>query len=432
MLKVNILGGGVAGLCSALALIRRAGLKEVKVFEQSSSLELSERTGHGLMLMQNGMEVLETLQLSHLFDQSTALKQAVFQNREGDVIRTERLNNVYCMTRAAITEGLRAALPSDVMVLDHACKQVDIEPIYMKQQLRSRQSHLFSGIAGWGQKKVPSSLLPPHQGRYVRQVSFEGGSTLDHTSADLFIGAEGWRSPICYALNPGLERPFSRVLEIVTSTHMPDLAAKLGSRFIKTMFRQRGVAFGLLAPTTDQVIGFLQFDSLRYPAPARHATEQEIRYFLQAILKGAPEPIPMYLRRANFSNAHLWRPVDADIPSTLHCENAVLIGDAAHPMLPFSSQGVSAALEDAILLADALQNCERTGATLSSTLCEFSQKRRRELHTYMHGGRQILNNFLDTSAGLIPSYVDGAASRIKEYLSGGSQPTPYVPSAMAA
>jgi flavin-dependent dehydrogenase len=49
--------------------------------------------------------------------------------------------------------------------------------------------------------------------------------------------------------------------------------------------------------------------------------------------------------------AHLWHTTDLDPLHQLHRDNVVLLGDSAHPMLPFTSQGSSSALEDALRLA---------------------------------------------------------------------------------
>ena len=68
-----------------------------------------------------------------------------------------------------------------------------------------------------------------------------------------------------------------------------------------------------------------------------------MRQFVSRLLGAAPPPpINAWLAVADFTSAHLWMPVDADLPDHIHCENAVVLGDAAHPMLPFTSQGVSA------------------------------------------------------------------------------------------
>ena len=80
-LRIAILGGGVAGLSCALALIQLAELVHVRVYEQNSALNFSHRKGHGLMLMSNGVQALETLQVSHLLNQCTPLNRAIFRPR---------------------------------------------------------------------------------------------------------------------------------------------------------------------------------------------------------------------------------------------------------------------------------------------------------------------------------------------------------------
>jgi aminotransferase len=385
-MRVRILGGGVAGLSCAVALRRRAGVEDVRVYEQEPTASPPDRMGHGLILMQNGKEALRAIGAAGLLDGYTPLSRSVLQNEHGFAVRTESMKNVYCVTRAGIVNGLRAALPPDCLALDRHCHRVELGPAH------------------------PS-------GRRIRAVQFRAGPPLRGDDIDLFIGAEGWRSPMCDALNPGLERPLSRVMEVVTSTHLPRLAAQLGSVFVKTVLLDRGIAFGLLSPTPTRVIGFLQFDSERYAPPQHPASGADYQRFLAELLSGAPEPVPTYLRQADFDTAHLWRPVNADLPARLCCDNALLLGDAAHPLLPFTSQGVGAALEDAVMLADLLRPTAGDPRLLPGLLQGFCEDRRRDLSAFVTGGRRILANFLDSSSELVAPYVDGAASRLDRHLS---------------
>ena len=332
-----------------------------------------------------------------MLDRCTPLKRAIFQNEKGNLIRTEAIKNAYCMTRAALVEGLLAELPDDVIIFDHPCREIefyrpDIDNCYKTQ-------------------------FQPNQSRRVQSVSFATGSFLKQDDIDLFIDATGWRSPLCRALNPGLKRPISRVREVVTSTHLPRLATQLGSSFVKTVLSEGGAAFGLLAPTSEHVIGFLQFDSERYDPPPHHATECDLRSFLQNILKNAPEPIPTYMRQADFSSAHVWHPINANMPNALHCDNAVAIGDAAHPLLPFTSQGISAALEDSIILGDSIRSLHGNRAGLPDMLKRFSENRRRDLTAFVEGGQRILTNFLDKSNEFVLPYLEGTQSKSVEPVS---------------
>ena len=267
-LRIAILGSGVAGLSCALALIQLAGLVNVRVYEQSSVLNFFHRKGHGLMLMENGVQALKTLQVPHLLDRCTPLKRAIFQNENGDLMRTETIQKAYCMTRAALVEGLLAELTDDIVTFDHPCNEIE-----------------FSGP---NIDHLHNTQFQPNQARRVQAVSFATGSSIRQDEVDLFIDATGWRSPLCRALNSGLKRPVSRVREVVTSTYLPELAAKLGSSFVKTVLAERGAAFGVLAPTSEHVIGFLQFDSKRYDPPRRRASKKRITVLSAKYLKKCP------------------------------------------------------------------------------------------------------------------------------------------------
>ena len=378
-LRIAVLGGGIAGLSCALALRERAGVEHVRVFEKDSCLNLPYRQGHGLILMQNGVQALQTLNVDSLLNQSSPLNKAIFQNRDGQILQTDELDDVYSVARVSIINGLLAALPEETVIYRHGVKAI---------ALNSKTD-------------------------IVHSVEFDAGDLLHHDAFDLIIDATGTRSPLCQVLNGDLKRRFSRVKEIVTSTHMPELAATLGQRFIKTTFAERGIAFGLLAPTADRVIGFLQFDSTRYVAPQENA---DIGYFLQLALYDAPELVQYYLQHADLSTAHVWHPVDADMLPRWHNRNSIAIGDAAHPLLPFTSQGVSAALEDSIMLADAIRKIGDNREAIPQMLTQFSQKRQADMQPFIGGGRKILHHFVDNSAEFVLPYVDGCESALSEHL----------------
>ena len=386
-LRVRILGAGVAGLAAARALSLRLGVTDIEIFERDTSHPVARRTGHGLLLMQNGVKALRALDAEGILNGYTILKRAIIRDGRGTALHVDTFDDVYCVTREALIDGLRAALPTDAISFERQCERVD--------------------VAVDGPRR--------HQTR-VQAVRFRGGAPLLRAEFDLLVGADGVHSAVCGALNPDFDRPVSRVREIVTSTAMPALAAQLNDTFVKIVDPDKGIAFGLLAPTKERVIGFLQFDSERYPPLRRSASPAEFRQFLQFIMEGAPEPVPAYLEGADYATAHLWNPPDADMPHRLHCANAVLIGDAAHPLLPFTSQGVSAGLEDAVILADRLAPVVAGEATLPDALIGFSATRRRYTEPYIARGRHILNTFVDNARGFAAPYVDGTTSELEGHL----------------
>jgi hypothetical protein len=244
----------------------------------------------------------------------------------------------------------------------------------------------------------------------VRSVGFAAGPSLSGADADLFVGADGARSVLCAALNPGPARACSCVLEIVMSTRLPELAAHLGSTFLKTVFPDRGLAFGLLSPSTDHVLGFLQFDMQRHGVPPGAAGSGLVD-FAAALLGDMPDPVASFLRNADRSTAHLWRPVDGEVAANLCASNAVVIGDAAHPLLPFCSQGVGAALEDAVILADAIAGAGARRSLLPQALAGFCEDRRADMAGFVDGGRRILSHFVGTTPGFVAPYVHAGSGR---------------------
>ena len=392
--RVTILGAGVAGLAAALALRQRAGLQRVRLLERDPPAH--RRAGHGLLLMPNGVRVLQCLGLEEVLAGQRPLTAAILQSESGTVVHREPLDGIHCITRESLVEAMRRRLPADWLRQGSGVRRIDLAPAPVIE-LEDGTRLTLDG-SGFDRTADDAAL-----------------SSAQERGEELLIGAEGWRSPLGQALNPGLARPRSRVHEVVTSCELPDLASLLGSRFIKTLVPSKGLAFGLLAPSPRCVIGFLQFDTQRHPAP-RSTDPQELARFVRELMEGAPEPVASYLQRADWRDAHLWRPLDADLPPRMCQGNAVLIGDAAHPLLPFTSQGVSAALEDALLLADAVAVGLADRRPLAPVLEGLTRERRRDLEPILEGGRAILRAFVDPPVAATLPYVDDRHSPLEEHL----------------
>lgn len=376
-MKFKIIGAGVAGVSAALALEKR-GFRDITIYERERSF--SSRLGHGLLLMQNGVLALESLGAGDLLRDYRPIDRLILRDGQGRVTHSQDLERIYCVTRSGLMEGVASQLRHTRIVHGSPILDVAIE----------------SGPAGFRLTQLTTSegLVPLNEDEFV-------------------IGAGGSGSKLAQRLNPQLQRPISPVFEIVTSTYLPGLAAQLGSNFIKTVWSGQGLAFGLLSPTPDRVIGFLQFDTARHTAPEQSGSH--LRDFLNRLLEGQddgsgpPEPIGTYLRNLDASSCHLWKPVLADLPEVGWASNCVLIGDAAHPLLPFTSQGANSALEDAIMLADYLQEDAQSGAR------RFWDDRRSDVNLFVDQGRQLLADFLGHQPQRAP-FVDGGLSRLEEHL----------------
>jgi salicylate hydroxylase len=75
---------------------------------------------------------------------------------------------------------------------------------------------------------------------------------------------------------------------------------------------------------------------------------------------------------AQVQHVHLWGLFRHPVAARWHDDRRAILGDAAHPTLPFLAQGASMALEDAWVLADTLS----THDTLAAGLAAYQARRK--------------------------------------------------------
>jgi 2-polyprenyl-6-methoxyphenol hydroxylase-like FAD-dependent oxidoreductase len=79
----------------------------------------------------------------------------------------------------------------------------------------------------------------------------------------------------------------------------------------------------------------------------------------------------------------------------------LLIGDAAHPLLTFTSQGTGSAIEDALAIGGLLDqngNADIDSDHLQGILGEFSRVRKPILKARLYMGRRMQSQFLSHSS----------------------------------
>jgi 2-polyprenyl-6-methoxyphenol hydroxylase-like FAD-dependent oxidoreductase len=160
-----------------------------------------------------------------------------------------------------------------------------------------------------------------------------------------------------------------------------------------------GIALGILPVDREHVVWYLQFDSHRHPlTPTALVADDAVRAsarrkFVEKLVGAWAYPVPSLLANTDFARVHLWRPIDTDLIPRFHRENLVLVGDSAHPVSPFTSQGVASAIADAVVLAKEIDGT-RSSEELEQHLARYSQQRRRECLPYLLRGRELSENFL--------------------------------------
>lgn len=361
--RVIIIGGGIAGLSTAIALKRNFPLAEVIIIEPAHG---NCSKGPGMLLMNNGVKSLQDLGAGALLNNFQPITRGLIKQADGRVISDETFSSeeqIFCCSHQHILEGLESMLDQSCVVrVNKKCQTVEL-----------------------------------NSNDYVTKIFFSDETTLEVSPRDLVVASDGYRSILCATLNPNMKRPASPVNEIVSSTFAPKLARRIGNTFHKTVCCSAGLGYGLLASTPSQVIGFIQFDTSKHDVPRTDQEKKSLFDLAVSVIEDPSqrEPFEEYVKIANMDIAHIWKPINSDLPAKLHAKNAVLIGDAAHPLIPFTSQGTSMALEDAIILAQTLKNHDHP--SLDAALGHFVEKRRPIANEFIDGGREILAGFLQAN-----------------------------------
>jgi len=317
---IVVSGAGIGGLAAALAL--RARGSEVTVLERADAIT---EVGAGLQISPNGARVLEALGLAERIAARSVTARAV-----------------------SLRNGLSGA---EVARLDLKSLPADQRYLFVHRADLVEELEAAARAAG----------VVIHLSRTVRGLTGNGRLDLgDGTSceADLIVGADGLHSPLRPALN-GPSTPFFtgqvawRAL-VPNITHHPAHArVHMGpGRHLVSYPLRDGALVNVVAveERRDWVAeGWHHRDAPQNMARAFDRFDAEVH----ALLSAAQE-------------CHLWGLFCHDVARHWHDPGGrvALLGDAAHPTLPFLAQGANMALEDAWVLAACLDAAPDQAAAL--------------------------------------------------------------------
>ena len=355
-MDIAIFGAGIAGLVTAITM--RAHGHRCRIYER---MRKSHDAGMGFILVPEGIEYLQNLgvPLNGKFS-GTRLESYCARNSDGALLHEEP---VPAGARGIRRRDLMAALTS---ALSAAATTIsDAELISLELDARGQ----------------------------VTRACLADGQTV---TADLYVGAEGIRSRCRQALFPDWPTPAARVPEVVGLARSPETIRWAANHLNKFHAEEGGIAVGVLPVDAEHVVWYLQFDAQRFPTSPENA--QACRAFVWDLIGEWAKPIPDLLSKTDFAQVHLWRPVDTDLIPYFAQGNLALVGDAAHPLLPFTSQGVSSGIADAVALATSVSN----GRGLKAALAAYSAERRRECAPFVARGRELSQNFLQPQGMVLP------------------------------
>ena len=305
---VLIIGGGIGGLCAALALQKQG--HAVQVYEQTAVLG---RVGAGITLWANAVRVLDKLgvgaqvrQMGHL------LAEGRVYDAHGRVLTQSNLHHIetklgvpsLAIHRADLHQALLAALAAPV--------------------------HLDKAFVRY---EVTGERITAH---------FADGST---AVGDYLIGADGLNSAVRQQVKPTVKRRYSGYTAYrgIVECAAPQLVQN--ASFEAWGHGQR---FGLVRVNARQLYWFATHNS----PPAVRREPFSTKKHLQTLFGDWFHPVPWLIGETPAEKI-LHNDI-YDFPPQTGWQNGrvILLGDAIHPTTPNMGQGACMAIESAAVLAD--------------------------------------------------------------------------------
>ncbi|MFF1481213.1 FAD-dependent monooxygenase [Streptomyces sp. NPDC058301] len=312
--RIAIVGGGIAGLVTA-TLLHRSGI-EVRLFEQSPAFGA---VGAGIQLSPNGVRVLHRLGLAKTLTDHAVPARAIETLRWDNAAPIARVPHgtscderhgapYYLMHRADLQRCLLSVAPQEIVELGTGCARVT-------ERTDGAEVHLTDG----------SVVL-----------------------ADLVVGADGVHSAVRRAVVDDRPRFSGYAVHrgLVPAAMVPDL--RDDPRVLFWLGPRRHVTYYPIE--SGETVHFSAVGATDR-APVAASTNGAVED-LGAAFAGWHEQVRHVITSAR--SVTRWDLYDRDIPPRYATERVVLLGDAAHPTLPYLSQGANQALEDAAVLVRCL------------------------------------------------------------------------------
>jgi 2-polyprenyl-6-methoxyphenol hydroxylase-like FAD-dependent oxidoreductase len=307
-MRIAIVGGGIGGLTTALAL-KEFGF-EAEVYEQAPVLL---DVGAAIAVWPNALRVLERLGLAERIHQHAGeMDEICWLDQRGFLINRVSIPKSVALHRADLQAMLLHALPPSWIKLGYSLSTYDAR----------------------NDKVV---------GRFTNGEEIE---------ADFLIGADGIHSDVRLQLlgdGPPSYRGYTVWRGIASAA--PDSVSSNTAIEI----HGRGQRFGI-GPVGNDRVGWWATANATTEQHSSHDTQSELLRLFHSWYKPA-----VHLIEATASNRILTTPAfDRAASSTWGDERVTLLGDAIHPTTPNLGQGGCLAMEDAFVLARCF---EKYGAT---------------------------------------------------------------------
>ena len=307
--SITLLGAGIAGLACARALALRGA--EVTVLEQADAIR---EVGAGLQISPNGAAVLRALGLGEALDRAGT-----------------------AATGVRLTDG-----PTAEPVLSMDLRGRDFRLLHRADLI----ALLLEGARGAGAElrllqRIETVDLT---GARPRIVTAQGAAL----TPDLLIGADGLHSHTRAALNGAAAAVFTG--QVAWRAVLPEAEAEDTAALAEVHMGpgRHLVSYPLRGGRQRNIVAVEERSRWAEESWTLRDDPMDLRLAFETF---SPR-VRGWLDRVE--EVHLWGLFRHPVARHWHGGRAVILGDAAHPTLPFLAQGANMALEDAWVLADCL------------------------------------------------------------------------------
>lgn len=320
----TIVGAGIAGLTSAIALHQRGW--SVEVLEAAPEVRAA---GAGISLASNAIQALEHLGLS---------QQEI---NAGKVIPRIEIHD----DRGSVLSSLDTPfLPAPIVAIHRSALHKILQDALPQGTIRTNQR-----ISTLGDLQVTKDA-----GRLTSDVG--------HRTSDLIIVSDGIHSTLRSRIIPNSAPQYAGYTCWRGVVRMPDLEIDHATETWGTKGR-----FGIVPIGNGQIYWFACVNAPQNDPSMRSASIPD----LLRVFANYASPIPEILY-ATPNEAVIWNDIcDIDTPQRWVYDRTVFIGDAAHATTPNLGQGACQAIEDAVILAHELDR----GPNIDQALNRFEHQR---------------------------------------------------------
>jgi salicylate hydroxylase len=357
-----VIGGGISGMATA-AVLGRLGVS-VTVLEQAAELK---EVGAGLQVSPNGLTVLRALGLEpELIKRGAVRGQAVSlrdYRRAGEVARLD----------------LQRLTPDQAYYFVHRADLLDV----LKGAARRAAADIRLGQTV---TEVRAGDIP--------EVTLSNGDVL---RAELIVGADGIHSVARSVLNPKSTAFFTK--QVAWRAIVPNIANQPAEARVYMGPGKHIVAYPLRGGEFVNLVAVEERNDWQDEGWHQKGDPDQLRDTFSDFTGEAARLIDVV------QDASVWGLFRHPIAARWYGEGIALVGDAAHPMLPFLAQGANMALEDAWVLGVSLKNdkietYQRLRAPRVAKVVKTTQGnaqryhlRRGPVRLVVHTGLKILSTF---------------------------------------